>query len=219
MLRSTAVRRASAVAVVTTLAWMVSPFAVAPATGETSTTVAAATTVPSAVTTVPEGCPSRPVAQAVFVGVARRIARAEVAFEVTQLRAGSVDGFQSGGLVSVVYGSDAQFLKVGAPYLVGVMADGATGRLTSTVRDDTALFGGAEIAGQDAAELCPRFESPGRTLHVDGTALDSGVFTELFSRPVNILLALALPPVVALGALLTAVWWKRSRRGQVPSAR
>jgi len=194
---------------------MVLPSGAAVVSGETSTSVATTTTVPSAVTTIPEGCPSRPVAQAIFVGVARKIARSEVAFEVTQLRVGSVDGYLSGGLVGVVYGSDARFLSVGETYLVGAMADVATGRLVSTVRDDTDLFGGAEIAGQDANELCPMFEYPGRTLFPDGSALDSGMLTELFSRPLSILLAVALPPVVALGALVAAVWWKRARRAPV----
>lgn len=212
------IRRRTAVigvAALTFLAWGASPYGAAVVSGETTTTLAVATTVPSAVTTIPEGCPARPAAQAVFLGVARKIARAEVAFEVTQLRIGSVDGYLSGGLVAVVYGSDARFLAVGETYLVGVKADSATGRLVSTVRDDTSLFGGAEIAGQDAGGLCPMFEDPGRTLHPDGAALDSGMLTELFSRPMSILLAVAVPPVVALGALVAAVWWKRARRQAV----
>lgn len=210
-------RRAAAVGIVamTLVAWGFSPFGAAVVSGATTTTVAATTTVPSAVTTIPEGCPARPVAQAVFLGVARKIARAEVAFEVTQLRIGSVEGYLSGGLVAVVYGSDARFLTVGETYLVGAQADSATGRLVSTVRDDTSLFGGAEIAGQDAGGLCPMFEDPGRTLRPDGAPLDSGMLTELFSRPMSILLAVAVPPVVALGALVAAVWWKRARRMSV----
>lgn len=188
------------------------PVGVAVVSGATSTTAAVTTTVPSAVTTIPEGCPTRPAAQAVFVGVARRVERSEVAFEVTQLRIGSVEGYLSGGLVSVVYGSDSRFIAPGGTYLVGVMADSTTGRLVSSVRDDTSLFGGAEIAGQDGGRLCPAYENPGRTLHPDGTALDSGMLTELFSRPFSILVAVAVPPVAALAALVAAVRWKRARR-------
>lgn len=179
-------------------------------TTTTSTTTTTTTTLPSAVTTVPEGCALPPVAQAVFVG--RLASKDEVSgvFEVQQVRAGTLGTDQSGAPISVRYGRDVKFLTVGTVYLVGVAPDPATLALSSTVRDAAELFGGAEVAGSNVK--CPRFEAAARTLNLDGTSVDTGVFVGLFSQPLRLVLAFVLPGAFVLVALFGLVWLRRGTR-------
>ena len=80
-------------------------------TSTTSTTTSTTTTVPTAVTTVPEGCPLAPVAQAVFVGTITAIDPVAAVFTVTQVRAGSLDGYINANSVEVRYGRDVKYLE------------------------------------------------------------------------------------------------------------
>lgn len=176
--------------------------------GETTTTVPGA--VNPAVTTVPEGCPPRPGAQAVFVGVARRIADGEVVFEVSQLRSGSLEGFAADGAATVVYGSDARLLSTGRTYIVGVTATSA-GRLASSVREDTEPFGGAAVIGVTDQVRCPVFENAARTLSAEGTPLESGVLSGLGRQRWSLVLALVAPVGAALAGLYALAAWSRAR--------
>lgn len=180
-------------------------------TSSTSTTSSTTTTtLPSAVTTVPEGCALPPVAQAVFVG--RLASRDTVSgtFEVLQVRAGNLDAYQSGTTTVVRYGGDVKFLTVGSTYLVGVALDPVTLVLASSVRDAASLFGGAEVAGSNVK--CPQFEAAARTLNMDGTSVDTGVFVSLFSQPWRLVLAFVVPPILALMLLVGLVWLRRGTR-------
>ena len=179
-------------------------------TSTTSTTTSTTTTVPTAVTTVPEGCALPPVAQAVFVGTIASLDPVAAVFTVTQVRAGTLDGYINADSLEVRYGRDVKYLKKGKTYIVGVALDSVTSKLSSTIRDSNELFGGAEVAGSNVR--CPKFETAARTLHSDGTSIDSGLFVTIFDQPLRLLAALVLPTLLVFLALLALVWFRRGMR-------
>ncbi len=179
-------------------------------TSTTSTTTSTTTTVPTAVTTVPEGCALPPVAQAVFVGTIASLDPVAAVFTVTQVRAGTLDGYINADSLEVRYGRDVKYLKKGKTYIVGVALDSVTSKLSSTIRDSNELFGGAEVAGSNVR--CPKFEAAARTLHSDGTSIDSGLFVTIFDQPLRLLAALVLPALLVFLALLALVWFRRGMR-------
>jgi len=182
-------------------------------TTSTTTTSTTTTTLPSAVTTLPEGCPAPEEDQAVFVGKLVQINQVAAIYDVQQIRAGSLDGFIANNRVEVRYGLDAKFLKKGEVYLVGAATDSATSKLASTVRQSADLFGGNDVAGAANSASCPTFEAANRTLHLDGTSIDSGVFRNLFSSPLRLILALVLPSGMVFVLLLGLVSMRRASRG------
>ena len=179
-------------------------------TSTSSTTTSTTTTVPTAVTTVPEGCALPLVAQAVFIGAVASLDPVAAVFSVTQVRAGTLDGYINGDSVEVRYGRDVKYLKKNQTYIVGVALDSVTLKLSSTIRDSNELFGGAEVAGSNVR--CPKFEAAARTLHSDGTSIDSGLFVTIFDQPVRLLAALVLPTLLVFLALLALVWFRRGMR-------
>ena len=179
-------------------------------TSTTSTTTSTTTTVPTAVTTVPEGCALPPVAQAVFVGTIASLDPVAAVFTVTQVRAGTLDGYINADSLEVRYGRDVKYLKKGKTYIVGVALDSVTSKLSSTIRDSNELFGGAEVVGSNVR--CPKFEAAARTLHNDGTSIDSGLFVTIFDQPVRLFAALVLPTLLVFLALLALVWFRRGMR-------
>ena len=179
-------------------------------TSTSSTTTSTTTTVPTAVTTVPEGCALPLVAQAVFIGTVASLDPVAALFTVTQVRAGTLDGYINGNSVEVRYGRDVKYLKKNKTYIVGVALDSVTLKLSSTVRDSNELFGGAEVVGSNTR--CPKFEAAARTLHDDGTSIDSGLFVTIFDQPARLLAALVLPTLLVLLALLALVWFRRGMR-------
>lgn len=195
---------------------MSAPAGLVAQTGDTLpvTTVPGTTTttssLPSAVTTVPEGCPGPPPWFAVFTGRLERTEGAAAVFTVLQVRAGTLDAAAVGTELRVAYGTDVRFLEVGTTYIVGTASDPVTLALTSTVRDSSDPFGGAERAG--SRETCPEFEQPARTLRLDGTSVDTAVFSGLSDAPWLLLGALLVPPVLVVTALLAAVRWRRGVR-------
>ena len=130
-------------------------------TSTSSTTTSTTTTVPTAVTTVPEGCALPPVAQAVFVGTITSLDPVAAVFTVTQVRAGSLDGYIDANSVEVRYGRDVKYLEKNKTYIVGVALDSVTSKLSSTIRDSNELFGGAEVVCSNVR--CPKFEAAART--------------------------------------------------------
>ena len=179
-------------------------------TSTSSTTTSTTTTVPTAVTTVPEGCALPLVAQAVFIGTVASLDPVAAVFTVTQVRAGTLDGYVNGNSVEVRYGRDVKYLKKNKTYIVGVALDSVTLKLSSTVRDSNELFGGAEVAGSNVR--CPKFDAAARTLHNDGTSIDSGLFVTIFDQPLQLFAALVLPTVLVFLALLALVWFRRGIR-------
>lgn len=185
----------------------VAPCALAPGTTTTTTT----TTLPSAVTTVPEGCALPPTAQAVFLGTLLTKDLTSATFQVTQVRAGSLEGYVSAdNKVTVRYGNDVKYLDINSSYVVGVEQDVVSLKLASSVRDSAELFGGAEVAGSNTQ--CPEFEDPARTLNLDGSAISAGIFTKFFDQPWRLLLVVIVPPVVVLAGLFALVSLKRGTR-------
>ena len=179
-------------------------------TSTSTTTSTTTTTLPSAVTTVPEGCSLPPVAQAVFTGTVSALDPVTATFTVTGVRAGSLEGYVAAGSVQVRYGADVKFLAVGSEYIVGVALDSVSQQMSSTVRDSAELFGGNEVVGGGAD--CPEFEAVARTLNMDGTSIESGVFSNFLGDPLRLLAALVLPAVLVLVALVAAVWVRRGLR-------
>jgi hypothetical protein len=179
-------------------------------TSTSSTTTSTTTTVPTAVTTVPEGCALPLVAQAVFIGTVASLDPVAALFTVTQVRAGTLDGYINGNSVEVRYGRDVKYLKKNTTYIVGVALDSVTLKLSSTVRDSNELFGGAEVVGSNTR--CPKFEAAARTLHDDGTSIDSGLFVTIFDQPARLFAALVLPTLLVILALLALVWFRRGMR-------
>ena len=179
----------------------------------TSTTTTTTTSLPSAVTTVPEGCALPPVAQAVFVGRVASMDEVAAVFDIEQVRAGSLEGYATGETVKVRYGTDVKYLKKGARYIVGAAPDQISLKLSSTVRDSADLFGGAEVAGSN--KKCPQFEAAARTLHIDGSAVDTGILVQLAEQPLRLVVALVAPPIMVIAALVALVWVRRGTRPQL----
>ncbi len=186
-------------------------------TTTTTTTTTTTSTLPSAVTTVPEGCALPPTAQAVFVGKVLSKDPVSVVYEVWQMRAGSLEGYLANNQVEVRYGSDVKYLKKGSSYIVGANPDAVSLKLSSTVRDSAELFGGAEVAGSN--KKCPVFEAAARTLHTDGSVISTSILGKLFEQPWRIAVALVLPPVLVLMGLVGLVWLRRGTKPAKPKAR
>lgn len=165
------------------------------------------TTLPSAVTTLPQGCALAPQALAVFLGSVVSTDPVNAVFSIVQLRAGSLEGYQENGTVSVRYGSDVKYLEVGETYIIGVAPDPISSRLFSRVKESAEIFGGAEIAGSNTR--CPVFEDPVRTFTSDGRPINAGLFSQLFDEPWRIALAFLLPPLLVMLALFGVVWFRR----------
>jgi len=187
------------------------PLATSTTSTSTTSTTSTTTTLPSAVTTIPQGCEFAPVAQAVFIGTLATVDPVAAVFTVTQVRAGSLEGYiDNSNKVEVRYGSDVKYLTVGYSYIVGVETDKITLKLSSTIRDKAELFGGAEVAGSN--QRCPTFEVAARTLHINGAAIDSGIFVKFFDQPLRLLATFIVPPALVLLALLGLVWFRRGTR-------
>lgn len=166
------------------------------------------TTLPSAVTTIPQGCPSAPTALAVFTGEVTSTDSVAAQFRVEQVRAGTLDAFLSDGKVEVRYGGDVRYLEPGLRYIVGVVAGDSLGStLASTLRDEAEVLGEAE--GLAASIDCPDHEPVARTLDIDGTDVATGTFSLLLDSPLRLLGALVLPALLVLVLLVGAVWAKR----------
>lgn len=177
------------------------------ATTTTTAPTTTTTTLPSAVTTIPQGCPSPEPASAVFVGQVVSTDPVSAVFTVVQIRAGSLEGQQTGTTVEVRYGSDVKYLDVGATYIVGVAPDPVSSRLSSRLRESAELFGGAEVAGSNVR--CPEFEQAARTLTIDGQAIATGLFAGIAEQPWRLVVAVVLPPLFVVLALFALVWFRR----------
>ncbi len=157
---------------------------------------------------VPVGCPVPDPAAAVFTGtmIGKDDVTEVVRFRIDQLRAGSADPWAVNGLIDVRYGADYRFLVKGDQYLIGVGLDAVYGVLASTVRPPEPTFGGNDVVGvDDLAVECPTLDDPVRTLHVDGTSVDSGVISLMTEDRRLLLATLAVPTMIAFGVLLALV--------------
>jgi hypothetical protein len=155
---------------------------------------------------VPPGCTVPPLPVGTFVGTIIAADATTARFEVQQIRAGTLDGYAVGTLVDVRYDDDIRFLHHGQTYLVGAAPDPLTGVLRSKVRTPAPLFGGDAVIGVNDTDVsCPVVEDGVRTLHVDGTGVDSGVLAPLKTSKRSLLRAVAKPVVIGLGVLVALV--------------
>ena len=172
---------------------------------------------PSAVTTIPAGCPIPMSPQMVFIGVLTSLGESTATFRIIQIRAGIPAGYVTEDVVEVRYGQDAKFLEVGNRYLVGAASDTYSPILISKVREDAPLFGGDAVIGVGDVGTCPRIEDPIRTLNEDGSTIDTAVLSPLRgSLPVLVavvLFALALSLVVLVAAVMMRTMVRGAARG------
>jgi len=128
-----------------------------------------------------------------------------VRFGIDQVRAGSAEPWATDSLIDIRYGADYRFLDEGETYLVGAGLDSRFGVLASTVRPPEPVFGGNDVVGVDDLALdCPEIDDPRRTLHVDGTSIDSGVLS-LMTEDRRLLAATVLVPLGIVMAVLLAL--------------
>lgn len=153
-------------------------------------------------TTLPPGCPEPPVAAAVFLGEVIASDARTARFRVDQVRAGSLEGWQVGGLVDVDFFDDTRYLDRGETYLVGVGADPETRRLTSKVSEAAPMFGGNQVVGVNDSASCPAQQDPLRTVHPDGSSVESGILHPLASDKKGLARALLLPAAWVFLALV-----------------
>ena len=172
---------------------------------------------PSAVTTIPAGCPMPMSPQMVFIGVLTSLGESTATFRIIQIRAGIPAGYVTEDVVEVRYGQDAKFLEVGNRYLVGAASDTYSPILISKVREDAPLFGGDAVIGVGDVGTCPRIEDPIRTLNEDGSTIDTAVLSPLRgSLPVLVavvLFAVALSLVVLVAAVMMRTMVRGAARG------
>lgn len=186
------------------------------------TSVVPVSTVPSATTTVPVGCPPPPVSQAVFVGRVKVLDATQAVYELVRLRSGSLAGYSTevpnidGTVVTdvgIYYGRDVKFLQLGRTYLVGTALDATTGRIFSRVTEAAPLFGGNQVADiNNSGVTCPTFADVARTLNVDGSSVESGVLSGLAGKTDRLALAIAVPAGLVLLGLVTLVLVRRAMR-------
>jgi hypothetical protein len=159
---------------------------------------------------VPVGCPIQPLPDVVFVGTVIDSDYRTVRFAIDQVRAGDIGQFASAGRVDVRYGIDAKYLDEGDQYLIGASYDGQIQSLRSRVRPAAPTFGGDEIIRADETDRdCPEVVDPMRTMHTDGSSIDSGVLSPFFANRDGLLRSLLVPvAVVGLAVLaLAAIRW------------
>ena len=152
---------------------------------------------------IPPGCttPAPPVA--VFVGTIQASDATTARFSIDQLRAGTLDGYAVGTLVDVRFDDDIRFLHNGEQYLVGAGPDPVTGLLHSKVRVPAPLFGGDAVISQNDTDItCPRVEDGVKTLHVNGTVVDTGVLAPLKTAKRSLAKAVLKPLAIAFAVLV-----------------
>ena len=159
---------------------------------------------------VPEGCQIQPLPDVVFVGTVVASDYRTSRFRIDQSRAGDLAQFASGELVDIRYGIDTKYLREGGQYLIAAVYDPNISGLRSRVKPEALIYGGDEIIGATESELeCPEIVDPMRTMHVDGSSVDSGLLRPLVNDRDGLLRVLVVPIVLAIGAVfaLAAFRW------------
>ena len=207
------VGRCTAAVAVTLLVWVLLALGLsAPAAGQDSEPAPTPGTVP--LIPVPTGCTAPRPAHVVFTGKVIDRDYRTIRFEIDRVRAGRTDPFASDGVIDVRYGLDAQYLGNGDEYLVSAVVDRDLGILVSRVTDPIENFGGDEVIGVSETDVnCPVFESPMRTLHLDGNPIEGGVLTPFLDAKPQILAALVIPAAVAVGVIFLLAMFRLSLAG------
>jgi hypothetical protein len=151
---------------------------------------------------VPVGCDAPPMPHIVFIGSVVDRDYRSVRFRIEQIRAGQTYPFSEGNVIDVRYGAEAQYLDEGERYVVGAGVEPDLGLLVSHVSPPTENFGGDEVIGVSESDVtCPRFEDPARTLHLDGTEIDTPLLEPMQGARFQILSALVAPSALALAGI------------------
>jgi len=159
---------------------------------------------------IPVGCPIQPLPDVVFVGTVTASDYRTARLRIDQSRAGDITQFAAGELVDVRYGIDTKYLHEGRQYLIAAVFDTGIGGLRSRVKPDEQIYGGDEIIGATESDLvCPEIVDPMRTIHVDGSSVDSGLLSPLVDDRQGLLRALLIPVTLVVGAVfaLAAIRW------------
>lgn len=159
---------------------------------------------------IPVGCPIQPLPDVVFVGTVTATDYRTARLRIDQARAGDIHQFAAGELVDVRYGIDTKYLRDGRQYLIAASYDSTIDGLRSRVKPEQVIYGGDEIIGATESELvCPVVVDPMRTIHVDGSSVDSGLLRPLVDDRQGLLRALLIPVLLVIGAVfaLAAVRW------------
>ncbi|TDT17434.1 hypothetical protein BDK89_3043 [Ilumatobacter fluminis] len=164
---------------------------------------------------VPEGCTAPTAPHVVFVGEVVDRDYRTIRFEIDRIRAGNPAPFGfDDDLVDVRYGLDAQYLDDGETYLVSAVVHPDLGLLTSKVTDPIENFGGDEVIGVSETDVdCPEFDDPMRTLHVDGTTIETSLLQPFFDARIRILGAVLVPIGLAFGAIFALATFRLSLSG------
>lgn len=160
---------------------------------------------------IPASCPTPEPAAVVFTGTmtGKDDVTQTVRYRIDQIRAGSAEPWAISGLIDVRYGAGYRFLEQGQQYLIGAGLDPTYGVLSSTVRAPEPNFGGNDVVGVDDLSVdCPKIDDPIRTLHVDGTSVDSGVLSLMTADRRLLVATIAVPAAIAFIVLLVLVLLK-----------
>ena len=164
-----------------------------------STLSGATTSILSTTTTKPPECKDLLPLSVVFVGTVIGTAGTTARFAVAQIRQGELPATR----VNVEYPDDIRFVKEGSQYVVGAALDPATNVLISKVRPSP-----------DQPDDDPCIErDPVYTTNLDGSKVDTGLFSGLSGRGWSVAWAFALPTLIALGLLTVLVLFKRAGTG------
>lgn len=169
---------------------------------------------PGALVQAPAGCRVPAPADVAFVGTVlgkdEFVQKGTVRYRIDQLRAGDASPYSVDGVIDVRYGPDSQYLEIESQYLVSAAVDPRIGVLGSKVSPETLLFGGDAVVGLDDTEVeCPVIDDPVMTLNLDGTPIDSGLFTPLFEDRRLLLATIGVPAAIVALALVGLVLLRR----------
>ena len=130
---------------------------------------------------VPVGCPIQPLPDVVFVGTVVDSDYRTVRFRIDQFRAGDIGQFASGGSSTSGTASTPSTSTRAINTSSARCYDPNIESLRSRVQPEAPTFGGDEIIGATESELeCPELVDPMRTMHADGSSIDSGVLSPFF---------------------------------------
>lgn len=169
---------------------------------------------PGSLVQVPAGCPVPPPADVAFVGTVvgkdEFVQKGTVRYRIDQLRAGNAAPYSVDGLIDVRYGPDSQYLDIESQYLVAAAVDPRIGALGSKVAPEALLFGGDAVVGLEDTEVeCPVIDDPVMTLDLDGTPIESGLFTPFLEDKRLLLATIGVPAAVVAVALVGLVLLRR----------
>ena len=139
------------------------------------------------------GCPIQPLPDVVFVGTVTASDYRTARLRIDQSRAGDITQFAAGDLVDVRYGIDTKYLREGRQYLIAAVFDPAIDGLRSreaAPRRSTAVT--RSSAPPRASSCVPEIVDAMRTIHVDGSSVDSGLLRPLVDDRQGVLRALLI---------------------------